>query len=260
MKTRNLRLAIALMAVVPGIAAAQHEGHQAAPPQSGGADMTQCAQAQPVVSTIIAAAMARLETARQSNSPAAMRSAIDDLQGALRDVRAQLVPCGALQPSADPHAVSAMATVQHAPSAQPDKPAMQPSSTTSAPEAKILEWLKGYDAAPVAKDLDRLGTFYHPDVTVVEGTGVNNGWADYRDHHLGPELKEFEGLEFAHGNMSVHMLGDRSAYVTSQYAIKAKMKERALDAEGRETLVLAKMPDNTWKIRHSHTSSRPRRP
>ena len=130
----------------------------------------------------------------------------------------------------------------------------------SGEERKILEWLKGYDVALVAKDLDTLATFYHPDVMIVEGTGVNNGWADYRDHHLGPELKEFEGLQFAHSNPQVHMLGDRAAYVTSQYTIKAKMKEREIDAEGRETLVLTKMPDNTWKIRHSHTSSRARRP
>ena len=126
-------------------------------------------------------------------------------------------------------------------------------------EQKIAAWLAGYDAALNAKDLDKLGTFYHPDATIVEGAGVNNGWADYRDHHLAPELKEFEGLEFAHSNTKVHMLSDRAAYVTSQYTIKAKMKERVIDSEGRETLVLTKMPDNSWKIRHSHTSSRPRR-
>jgi uncharacterized protein (TIGR02246 family) len=129
----------------------------------------------------------------------------------------------------------------------------------SGEEQKITDWLAGYDAALVGKDLDKLATFYHPDATIVEGAGVNNGWADYRDNHLGPELKAFEGLEFAHSNRKVHMLGDRAAYVTSQYTIKAKLKEREIDAEGRETLVLIKMPDNTWKIRHSHTSSRPRR-
>lgn len=134
-----------------------------------------------------------------------------------------------------------------------------PAVAQNAEEQKIAAWLAGYDAALNAKNLDQLGTFYHPDATIVEGAGVNNGWADYRDHHLGPELKEFEGLEFAHINTKVHMLGERAAYVTSQYTIKAKMKERVIDSEGRETLVLTKMPDNTWTIRHSHTSSRPRR-
>lgn len=123
---------------------------------------------------------------------------------------------------------------------------------------KIDEWLKGYDVAFLAKDLDKLATYYHPDVTIYEGAGVNNGWADYRDRHLGPELKMFENLEFGHSNRRVQMLGDRAAYVISEYFIKARMKERMLDNIGRETLVVEKQPDGAWKIRHSHTSGRAR--
>jgi uncharacterized protein (TIGR02246 family) len=123
---------------------------------------------------------------------------------------------------------------------------------------KIEEWLKGYDAAFLAKDLDKLATFYHPDVTIYEGAGMNDGWADYRDRHLGPELKMFENLEFGHSNRRVHMLGDRAAVAISEYFIKAKMKDRLLDNVGRETLVLEKQSDGSWKIRHSHTSGRAR--
>ena len=39
----------------------------------------------------------------------------------------------------------------------------------------IETWLKGYDAAFNAKDLDKLAAFYHPDVTIYEGGGINNG-------------------------------------------------------------------------------------
>ncbi len=124
--------------------------------------------------------------------------------------------------------------------------------------ADIEAWLKNYDAAFNAKDLDALAAFYHPDVTIYEGGGVNNGWADYRDHHLGPELKEFENLEFAHRDLKVTVLGGQSAYATARYSLKAKMGERDIDAEGLATYVLVK-GDNGWKIRHSHTSSR-RRP
>ncbi len=35
-----------------------------------------------------------------------------------------------------------------------------------------------YDAAFKSKDLEKLATFYHPDVTIYEGAGINNGWAD----------------------------------------------------------------------------------
>ena len=127
--------------------------------------------------------------------------------------------------------------------------------------AAVEAWLKGYDAAFMAKDLEKLATFYHPDVTIYEGGGINNGWADYRDHHLGPELKAFENLQFGHTNTRVTVLpGGQSAYATAEYSIKAKMGDRMLDSGGLETLVLVKGADGTWKIRHSHTSSRPRRP
>jgi ketosteroid isomerase-like protein len=126
--------------------------------------------------------------------------------------------------------------------------------------AAIETWLKGYDAAFNAKDLDKLAVFYHSDVTIYEGGGINNGWIDYRDRHLGPELKAFENLQFGHSNTKVAMLpGGQSAYVTSEYSIKAKMGERELDSRGLETLVLVKGADGSWKIRHSHTSSRPAR-
>ena len=127
--------------------------------------------------------------------------------------------------------------------------------------AAVEAWLKSYDAAFNAKDLDKLATFYHPDVTIYEGGGINNGWIDYRDRHLGPELKSFENLQFGHSNTKITVLpGGQSAYATSEYAIRAKMGDRQLDSGGLETLVLVKSADGTWKIRHSHTSSRARRP
>ncbi|MBY0493864.1 MAG: DUF1775 domain-containing protein [Cyanobacteria bacterium] len=138
-----------------------------------------------------------------------------------------------------------------------DAPAAQASTGDA---AAVEAWLKGYDAAFMARDLDRLGAFYHPDVTIYEGAGINNGWADYRDRHLGPELKAFTNLQFNHTDTKVTVMpGGQSAYATSRYTIKAKMGERDIDSEGLETLVLVRVADG-WKIRHSHTSSRARRP
>lgn len=127
--------------------------------------------------------------------------------------------------------------------------------------ASVTQWLGTYDAAFNAKDLDKLATFYHPDVTIYEGAGINNGWADYRDRHLGPELKAFQNLQFSHSDtkVTVHP-GGQSAHATSRYTLKAKMGERDIDSEGLATYVLTKGPDSSWQIRHSHTSSRARRP
>ena len=126
-------------------------------------------------------------------------------------------------------------------------------------ESEILAFFKAYDAAFNARDIDKLATMYHADVTIFEGSGINNGWIDYRDNHLGPELKSFQDLAWSHSKIVVHMLGDTSAYVTADYAIKYTSGERVVDSGGIATHVLVKEQGN-WKIRHSHTAARRRAP
>ena len=123
-------------------------------------------------------------------------------------------------------------------------------------ESSMKTFIEAYDAAFNAKDLDRLAVFYHPDVTIFEGGYVNTGWIDYRDNHLGPELKEMEDLQFSHVAVVPHVLSDGAAYVTAEYRLKTSMEGEFVDAEGLETMLLVKGVAGTWKIRHSHTSSR----
>ena len=235
--TARTAIGIVILNLCVAVPAAQEAHQHGAPASASG--LTPCEKVQPIVRQLIADASEQLEQARQTNDPARLRSAIAAFDAALRDLKTQLAPCDA-PAAADPHAGHAM----------------QASQTT---DLQVIEqWLNAYDAAFNAKDLDRLATFYHPDVTIYEGTGVNNGWADYRDRHLGPELRSFEDLQFGHSNRRVQLLGDRAAYVVSEYFIKAKMKDRMLDNIGRETLVLEKQPDGSWRIRHSHTSGRAR--
>jgi uncharacterized protein (TIGR02246 family) len=122
-------------------------------------------------------------------------------------------------------------------------------------QAEILAFFKAYDAAFNARDLDRLGTMYHPELTVFEGGGIDRTWAVYRDRHLGPELERFQNLAWAHSDIEVHMLGDAAAYVTASYSIKYTMGERDVDSGGIATHVLVK-EDGTWRIRHSQTAAR----
>jgi ketosteroid isomerase-like protein len=128
------------------------------------------------------------------------------------------------------------------------------------PNPEISGFFKAYDAAFVGKDLEKLAAMYHPDVTIFEGSGINRGWVDYRDNHLGPELKAFQNLHWAHSNIVVHMLGESAAYVTADYTIKYQIGERPpVDSGGIATHVLVK-DQGAWKIRHSHTAARRRAP
>ena len=67
-------------------------------------------------------------------------------------------------------------------------------------------------------------------------------------------------LQFEHRNVAVHLTSATTAYVTSEYALKARVKDRDEDSGGLETLVLVKGSDGAWKIRHSHSSARRRTP
>jgi ketosteroid isomerase-like protein len=126
--------------------------------------------------------------------------------------------------------------------------------------ADIAAFFKAYDAAFNAKDLDKLAAMYHPEVTIFEGSGINRGWVDYRDNHLGPELKSFQNLQWAHSNIVVHPLGENAAYVTADYSIKYQIEGRPpVDSGGIATHVLVR-EQGAWKIRHSHTAARRRAP
>jgi ketosteroid isomerase-like protein len=121
--------------------------------------------------------------------------------------------------------------------------------------AEIVAWFAKYDEAFTARDLERLATMYHPDVTVYEGGGINTGWADYRDRHLGPELKSFNNLKFAHANVNANMVGADAAYVTADYSLARTVNDREVKSGGLATYILIRQ-NGRWVIRHSHTSSR----
>lgn len=144
----NAAAVVAAMAMPTVVSAAQQ------PPVHNMADMGQaasqaavaeCAQAQPRALQTIDVANLRLEAARQSNSPTAMRAAMDEFQAALGSLRAQLAACEALQATApaDPHAGHVMPAapapqtpnVAQAPAAAPGAAVMSPGSTSPAPAA-----------------------------------------------------------------------------------------------------------------------------
>jgi hypothetical protein len=104
-RTRTIRtLALLVAAAAPALLLAQHQHPPAAAEQPNQAAVARCVQAHRQVLPIIEAADRRLEAARQTNDPPAMRAAIADLQGALRQIRAQLEPCGSLGGASDPDA------------------------------------------------------------------------------------------------------------------------------------------------------------
>jgi hypothetical protein len=42
---------------------------------------------------------------------------------------------------------------------------------------------------------------------VIENGNANYGWADYRDNHLGPDLKEVKNVKYALSDIKVNTSG-----------------------------------------------------
>ena len=97
-------------------------------------------------------------------------------------------------------------------------------------------------------------------LTIFESGHANYGWADYRDHHLVPEMGEMKNTKYAFSDIKIHVAG-KTAWVTLKYTISADVtdngKLRHVDGGGLGTAVLENR-EGQWRIVHWHSSA-PRR-
>ena len=123
----------------------------------------------------------------------------------------------------------------------------------------VVQTLENYAAAVRSKDMAVVEKYVltTDDFTMFEGGHINWGWIDYRDHHLGPELKQFLEFKYGYHEIKPHVFGD-IAYATLKYNIAVKTKEREFSGQGLATVVLVQQ-NGSWKIRHMHTSRIPKR-
>lgn len=127
------------------------------------------------------------------------------------------------------------------------------------PEAEILKVLSLYRAAMEARSVDKLGEVVDPGLLILEGVHKNVGWADYRDNHIGPEMKEwkeFKAMDQKVLEVAVH--GDL-AYVVQEATFTIVMADKTTVLAGAETFVL-KQGSAGWKIKHLHFSGKKKEP
>ncbi|NIW36057.1 MAG: DUF4440 domain-containing protein [Gemmatimonadetes bacterium] len=113
-------------------------------------------------------------------------------------------------------------------------------------------------AATERSDFAALDSLYAgDDLTIIEGAGIDRGWASYRDHHLKPELEEFENFVYRPHEIEPHIEGEW-AWAIFRYDLQIDLPDRRVDNVGRGTVILEKHAGR-WVIRHMQTASRPRR-
>ena len=128
----------------------------------------------------------------------------------------------------------------------------------SAEEDQIRELVESMAEYAQVGDLEALGELYAAgeDVHIIEGSGVNHGWTDYRDHHLAPELAEFENFTYRYYNVEPQVRGD-VAWASFRYELATDTPSGHVEVEGRGTAILERR-EGRWLIVHTHTSGRRR--
>jgi len=123
--------------------------------------------------------------------------------------------------------------------------------------AAVTETLTKYAAAVQSKNLSEVEKYVVATeaFSMFEGSHINWGWVDYRDNHLGPELKEFKEIQYSFSDIKTRISGDM-AYATLKSHIAVKMELREVEGESLATAILMKAA-NGWKIQHMHTSRIP---
>src|SRR2546423_2166514 len=61
-------------------------------------------------------------------------------------------------------------------------------------------------------------------LTIFESGHANYGWADYRDHHLVPEMGEMKNTKYEFSDIKIHLAGN-TAWATLKYVISADVGE-----------------------------------
>ncbi len=123
-------------------------------------------------------------------------------------------------------------------------------------EADVRTVVEALAASVATKDVAALDTLHAHDpwVRVIEGAGINRGWVDYRDHHLKPELAEFENLRYRYYDVEPQVRGN-VAWAVFRYELSVDTPRGHVDVEGRGTAILEKR-DGRWIVVHRHTSGR----
>ena len=129
-----------------------------------------------------------------------------------------------------------------------------------AEEAAVRRVVEAVGSLQEANDIAGLDTLFASDpwVEIIEGSGVNHGWTDYRNNHLKPELAEMQHLKFRFFDI-VPQVRRKVAWAPFRYELAADTPSGHVDVEGRGTAVLERR-GSRWLVVHLHTSGRRKTP
>ncbi|MES2095922.1 MAG: nuclear transport factor 2 family protein [Pseudomonadota bacterium] len=148
-------------------------------------------------------------------------------------------------------AVLALATVTTMPARTvAARPAVQDADTRA-----VIGIMAQYKAAVERLDVRGTERLFAPDSQIFESGGAEGTYANYLEHHLTPELREFRSFAYSDYRIEVRLIGSVAlATETYRYRIVPNTGEAA-ERLGVATSVLRKL-DGRWRIVSMHNSAR----
>jgi len=117
--------------------------------------------------------------------------------------------------------------------------------------------LVAYREALTQRDADAMTALFTDASLVVENGKVEGTFAEYMEHHLGPELDAIQSFEFFDPQTEIEMLGAHAALGRETYRYRIELTDgRVFERTGVATSVLTHEPGEQWKIMRYHSSSR----
>ena len=129
------------------------------------------------------------------------------------------------------------------------------SYAASPEEGAVRKVLGDYHSAMEARSVEKLAAVVADDLLILEGMHKNDGWVDYRDKHIGPEMAEWKEFKVANPVVSRLEIGGTLAYAVQEATFTIVTAEGPVVMLGAETYVLGKTGKG-WKIKHVHLSSK----
>ena len=129
------------------------------------------------------------------------------------------------------------------------------SPETPSNSAAVVETVENYHAALAAGDSAAALALLTPDAVILESGGIESR-DEYRAHHLPADIAFASAVPRERGAITVTVRGD-IAWAASTSTARGEFRDRAIDSQGAELMVLERTPEG-WRIAAIHWSSRPR--
>lgn len=154
-------------------------------------------------------------------------------------------PAGGGAPKAE--SASGMQTMDHS------QHAMAKAADTTSGEPQAV--LAAYRTALESRDAAAMTALFAKDSLVFENGKAEGSFANYMEHHLGPELADVKSFTFSDPKIAVTVHGDM-AMAHESYGYRIALADgRVVERTGVATSVLVQR-DGRWLIVRYHSSSR----